>query len=455
MKTFYDIHVHAMNLSHPNLTAYLFREDLISSLIDENVNLLTRLYLVGAAFASKRFLKKQIEKVLTSGTPSPKDIVANCLSFFEIPLEYQFLVLEHFLKAGNPSVLNSQNQLEIDGTCYDKILLCPLVIDFGYKNITNSVFYNLTPKRPVTNQVGDLLYAIRTYYRFNLKIENSKMRLLPEIDDFQNCKHEKLFEIYPFMGLDTRNYDIVDVENLLEKYFCNFTKEESGETRKKRLFEKMGHLDSNMYRKEKGIYADLFAGIKVYPQLGFDPYPDDEKEKEKVLLLYERCVEKRIPIISHCSDGGFKVGDYDSLTSPEGKWKKVLEKYPDLTLNFAHFGSESKSDKQQWRNAIIALTKKYPNVYSDISCNNAKREYYDELEDLFQPVPDKTNKNAPSIPNPELHKKMLYGSDFSIHLLASKVNSYNDYLKAFKDANLSHKEELCEINPKRFIFGEG
>jgi hypothetical protein len=29
MRTFYDIHVHALNLSHPNLTAYLFREDLI------------------------------------------------------------------------------------------------------------------------------------------------------------------------------------------------------------------------------------------------------------------------------------------------------------------------------------------------------------------------------------------------------------------------------------------
>jgi len=454
MKTFYDIHVHAMNLNHPNLTAYLFRKDLISGLIDKNVNCLIRLYLLVATFASKRFLKKQVEKMLSSGSPSPKGIVANCLSFFEIPLEYQFLVLEYFMRAGEPKVINSKNQIEIDGTLYDKILLCPLVIDFGYKNITNSIFYNLTPKRPITNQVGDLLYAIRTYYRFNLKIEDDKMKLLPEIHDFQNCKHEKIFEIYPFMGLDTRNYDFADVEDLLEKYFCNFTKEESGETRHKRLFNKMGQLDSNMYRKETGIYADVFAGIKVYPQLGFDPYPEENKEQEKVKLLYQKCVEKRIPIITHCSDGGFKVGDYDSLTSPEIKWKKVLDKYPELTLNFAHFGSESKPDKRQWRNAIIALTKEYPNVYSDISCNSAKQEYYDELEQLFHPILNKNNKYVPSIPNPELHKKMLYGSDFSIHLLASKVNSYNDYLKAFSKAQLSFKNDLCETNPKRFLFGK-
>ena len=452
MKTFYDIHMHAMNLSHPNLSAYLFREDLISGLIDDNINPLTRLYLLGASLASKKFLKKTVNKMLTSGNPSPMDVVGNCLSFFEIPLEYQFLVLEHFLKAGTPKMVNEKKQIEINGNRYDKMVLCPLVIDFGYKNITKSIFYNLTPKRPVTNQVGDLLYAIRTYYRFNLEIKDKKMCLSEEIDNFQERKREKLFEIYPFMGLDTRNYTLKDIKKMLTKYFCNFNKNELGKTRRKRLFTKMGKLDSNMYRDDSE-YADIFAGIKLYPQLGFDPYPDEKEEKKKVELLYNFCSKRRIPMITHCSDAGFKVGNYDHLTSPEGKWKEALEEHKKLTLNFAHFGAETKSKNREWRNAIIALTKQYPNVYTDISCNDTTPEYYKELDALFHPQRNKKAKYMPAGPNPELYKKILFGSDFSINLLASKVNSYNEYLKAFQVSKLSHKDYLCEFNPERFLFG--
>lgn len=453
MKTFYDIHMHALNLNHPNLSAYLFKDGLIDQLIDENVGPLARLGLFGAVFASKNFIKKKIIKFLTTGNPSPKDIVGNCLSFFEIPLEYQFLVLEYFMKTGSPNIFNAQGKIAVNGTSYDKIVLCPLVIDFGYKNIAQSIFYNLSPKKPIANQVGDLFYAIRTYYRFNLELKGKKIDLSTEIVDFNMHKHEKLFEIYPFMGLDTRNYELQELETLFAKYFRNFSKTESGETRRSRMFAQMGTLDSNMYGRDID-YSDAFAGIKLYPQLGFDPYPNDPEELKKVRFLYQYCIDKRIPIITHCSDAGFKVGEFDSLTSPEGKWKKVLAEYQELTLNFAHFGSESKSDKRQWRNAIIALTKQYENVYTDISCNNTKPEYYDELETLLNPTTKNKFKYAPPISNPELHKKVLYGSDFSINLLSSKINSYNEYLKAFMDARLSSKNDLCESNPEKFLFGK-
>ncbi len=451
MKTFYDIHMHVLNLSHPNLSSYLFQEGLIDRLIDGNINVLTRLGLVGAAlFLPNRLLKKIVNRKLTSGHPSPKDVVGNCLSFFEIPTEYQLLVLEHFLKSGQPNNFNAQKHLEINGTTYDKILLCPLVIDFGYKNIENSVFYNLTPKRPVINQVSDLLHAIHIYYRFHLDVneQQKKMKLLPMTSDYNARKHEKLFEIYPFMGIDTRNYHFTDIKRFLNNYFGNFSDTESGKARRERLFEKMGMLNGSMYRKNIDA-ADIFAGIKLYPQLGFDPYPDNARSLKKVQYLYRFCVERRIPIITHCSNSGFKVGDYNAFTHPE-KWAKVLEQYPDLTLNFAHFGAESKSNQRQWRNHIIDLTRQYKNVYTDISCNNMTPEYYKELADLLQP---KANKKI-NVANPELYKRVLYGSDFSINLLASKTNSYNEYLKCFADAGLPHANDLCEYNPERFLFGE-
>ena len=444
MSTFYDIHAHAFNLSHPHLSSFLIREDLIDNLIDEAFGGKTRGNLFLASIAPKNTIKKVIGKKLASF----KEQVNNTLAFYEVPLEYQLLVLDHFLKSGSPAVFNEKKQIEIGDKAYNKIVLCPLVIDFGYKSIPKNekdgVFYNLTPKRPIVNQVGDLLYAIRTYYRFNLVInsETKKMNLSPEIPDFETRKNEKLFEIYPFMGLDTRNYTLEQVQDMLEKYFKNFTKDESAETRRKRLFEKMGKLDSNMYVSTPDYYTDIFAGIKLYPQIGFDPYPDDVEEREKVDVLYQFCIDKRIPIISHCSDGGYKVGDYDALTAPAGRWKKVLEAYPELTLDFAHFGSQKNDKKATWRNAIIDLVGKYPNVYSDISCNDATANYYNELEKLFN------GKNS------ALQEKLLYGSDFSINLLVVKIKSYNEYLKAFLNAKLSYKNNLCELNPKRFLFGK-
>jgi len=453
MRTFYDIHVHALNLNHPNLSAYLFQDKLIDKLIDDNLGFVARLGLFGAAFLTKNTLKKKINALLTSGEHSPKDIMENCLSFFEIPLEYQFLVLDYFLKTGLPKVLNNENQITINGTVYDKILLCPLIMDFGYKNIAKGVYYNLTPKRPIANQVGDLLYAIRTYYRFNLSIENKKMKLSKEIPDFETHKGEKLFEIYPFMGLDTRNYSLSEVERLLNKYFSNFSKTESGDTRRKRLFEKMGKLDSNMYAVDRD-YSDVFAGIKLYPQLGFDPYPTSAVELEKVNFLYQFCIDRRIPITAHCSDGGFKIGDSDILTSPLGKWKKVLEKYPLLTLNFAHFGAEAKSDKRLWRNAIVDLINDKNNLYADISCYEINSEYSEELESLLSSSSNIKMKNLPAKHNPNLYKRVLYGSDFSINLFAAKSTSYNEYLENFIKAKISYKNDLCEYNPQRFLFGE-
>ena len=439
--------MHAFNLNHPSLSEFLTKEDLIDSLIDQNFDFSVRRKLVGAAiFCTKNFIKKKINEMLNSGNPSLKDRLGNTLSFFEIPLEYQFLILDYFIKNGLPIVYNQNKQIVIGETAYDKIVLCPLVMDFGFKNIPkkekNGVSYNLTPKRPIVNQIGDLLYAIRTYYRFELEIDekNKKMDLSNEILDFDNKKHQKLFEIYPFVGLDTRNYPLDVLKKILEKYFKNFTRNESGETRRKRLFAKMGKLDSNMYNPTPDYYTDIFAGIKLYPQMGFAPYPSDAEELVKVQYVYQFCIDRRIPITTHCSAGGFKTGNNNDLTNPATQWKSVLAQFPELTLNFAHFGSQK--NNYEWRNSIINLTRTYSNVYTDISCNDMTAAYYNDLAKLFN---DK---------NPQLQERVLFGSDFSINMLSNEVRSYNHYLEAFIKSNVTHKNNLCEYNPKRFLFGD-
>ncbi|GHT11850.1 hypothetical protein FACS189426_14350 [Bacteroidia bacterium] len=454
-KRFYDTHMHVFDLSHPNLSAFILKKDLIDSVI-KSIKWWWRLLLVpvgalvgvlvgalGAVCPNK--LRDMIWWFLTkkdNNGKSSMDKISDTLSFFEIPHEYQFLVMDELLARNNP--LNG---------LYDKIVLCPLIIDFGYKNLDrDGGNFNFSPKHPIAKQTGDLLYAIRTYYRFNLKIENGKLNLDREIPDWQTKKSEKQFEIYPFMGLDTRNYDEPkDIQKLLDKYFSKFSNEPA-EERRKRLFEKAGTLSGNMYgdsedykAKNNGDvidYSDAFAGIKVYPQLGFDPYPNDQEELKKVKCLYKTCIEKRIPIITHCSDGGYKTGDNDGLTSPD-KWEKVLTNgFHNLTLNFAHFGSQ-KDKKTKWRNKIIDLTRTYPNVYTDISCNDMKPEYYSSLE--------KDIRNSA-----HLREKVLFGSDFSINLLVTDTKQYSDNLRNFiesKNLSSSYKTDLCEVNPEVFLFG--
>jgi len=464
--------MHAFNLSHPSLSVFLQRSDLLDSLFKSPPDTKSQaatlwcflrkimgyllivigiLILVPIAIVvlpifllfKKKILKRFAQFILNISVV--KDSIGKAmrtLTFFEIPLEYQFIVLDYYLKS-KIEYFEDEKHIVMGNTAYNKIVLCPLVIDFGRKNIPDGVFYRYTPKSPIANQVGDLLYAIRTYYRFNVNVMDDKMHLSTEIFDWENRKAEKLFEIYPFMGLDTKNYDDWNgLEILLDKYFYEFEASDSPKIRRERLFNKMGKLDSNMYIKTEGHYHNVFAGIKLYPQLGFDPYPDAPEEFEKVKNLYLYCIKKRIPITTHCSDGGYKVAENNHLTSPLGKWKKVLEQkeFEELTLNFAHFGSQ-KGKQTEWRNAIIELTKKYPNVYTDISCNDMTDEYYNNLGKLFNSA------------NPQLHKKVLFGSDFSINLLVTEAYSYNHYLETFSDAELPYKTELCELNPERFLFG--
>jgi predicted TIM-barrel fold metal-dependent hydrolase len=55
--------------------------------------------------------------------------------------------------------------------------------------------------------------------------------------------------------------------------------------------------------------------------------------------LFELCIEHDVPIISHASDGNGFGPDYGRRASPWGWWR-VLEEYPELRLDLAHFGHD-------------------------------------------------------------------------------------------------------------------
>lgn len=120
-----------------------------------------------------------------------------------------------------------------------------------------------------------------------------------------------------------------------------------------------------------------FAGIKLYTPAGFSPTDPILMGNSKQKGVYEFCIENNIPITVHNSNSGFACfskflrvrGDvynhnvvtpmnevvkfhYDffSLKAADAikerarylnhpkLWEKVLQKFPALTINFAHFG---------------------------------------------------------------------------------------------------------------------
>ena len=135
----------------------------------------------------------------------------------------------------------------------------------------------------------------------------------------------------------------------------------------------------NLKQKLLGDNAK-FAGIKLYAPAGFSPTDPVLMGTKKQKGVYQFCIENNIPITAHNSNAGFaclstilKVrGDVllnDSIVRPKNPikfenkffsrkaaeaiserakilnhprlWALVLKKYPDLTINFAHFGGSS------------------------------------------------------------------------------------------------------------------
>jgi predicted TIM-barrel fold metal-dependent hydrolase len=185
--------------------------------------------------------------------------------------------------------------------------------------------------------------------------------------------------------------------------------------------ERKGMLDIvKRYIEEKG-----FSGLKLYPPLGY--YPFDERLNE----IYAYAEKYRLPITTHCARGGVfykgeitgdmlihpKTGQHiklqknkfftDIYTDP-GNYEYVLQQFPNLKINLAHFGGCDEWQKYldtslentgaTWFEKICALIRKYQSVYADIS-------YTMFSEDLFSLF-------KLSLEDETLRSKILYGSDF-------------------------------------------
>ncbi len=411
---FYDIHCHAMNLSHPCMLAFVnrcvraLREITLNELM-RSINSLTRIKIIKELFEMVGSYKE----------------AKNLLAVMENDSGGVFLLMEDCLcgKYGfTPPLLKTETGLKIGETTYSKAVLTPLIMDFDGDNgrggsLNSGSYYNQPARKPVTEQIIDLFNGINKY--------NAKSEL-------------SFFEIYPFLGINTRNFTPKKLEAILEQYFDGYKPSRAA----------LAAASAKFDGEVKKLGANSFAGIKVYPPLGFDPWPeDDPRELSKVEMLYSACEAKHIPITAHCNDEGFAtctIAEAEKFTSP-ARWEKALKHYPQLKLNLAHFGRKSDAAFSEWSNKICSLIYKYENVYTDLSFNGFDPAYYAGLKIFLNKLP---RKMADIVP-----QRILFGSDFMMSLL--KIESYSKYLSYFSQTphlDETTKNDLCSLNPAKFLF---
>jgi len=426
---FYDIHCHALNLSHPNFMLFIKRLALFHG---------------KGNFEDWCVLLKQL--VVALRKTGHNDRIMNLLSVMERDIGELLALMEKDL-----ALLRGGGHLRVGGEEIATVVLTPLMIDFGKKELERypDIYYKELSRKPIRDQVIDLFNGIRDHRE---RTRNGK----------------RFLEVYPFLGLNTANYELesteksIGLKELLNMYFSKFTKGE-GDRRRQKLSELSGTFTEADRDKSYSC-----AGIKVYPPLGFDPWPiaggrghkNARNEQNKVEYLYEFCVDRDIPITAHCNDAGFMADKVpiETYTAPK-RWGEVLgdKKFEKLRLNLAHFGGQDRCGarlknalglSRPWRKDVVRLILEHENVYSDFSYIGTTMDWYDSLRGLLD-----VHAGEPRSAE-KLKSRILFGSDFMINLLATR--SYKDYVGLFLGKNpLDELEKFrfCSENPERFLFG--
>jgi hypothetical protein len=222
-----------------------------------------------------------------------------------------------------------------------------------------------------------------------------------------------------------RNSDLFDAKGIVA---CPLSIDFSGDSTNKKLGDQEYDLQDSINFCNKIEFIKFLPttsghGLKIYPPMGVDV------EDMGHLPIFAIANDRHIPITTHCSDGGFfSIKNKRVELSNPKKWKNILQKFPNLKVNFAHLGGLRSS----WVRTIGELMDKYPNVYSDVSS---------VLSD-----PWKCKRYVNKLPI----DRILFGSDWYM----SKLDciSYSDMCYNFLEQfGIDAIEKMVCHNPRSFL----
>jgi len=358
----------------------------------------------------------------------------------------------------------------------------PLMLDLTYASVSpflENDEENEEKIKTITRSINEkVLKAIKSlsgaksskmlnlFEKIQFKLDLGKKNIFKDnyeiqIQDFEALKEALPDRVYPFFSIDPRR----DSE---------FKHGVLGEIKK--------HVGQNK----------TFAGLKLYTALGYSPTDPVLYDNSKGQSVYSWCQRHNIPITVHCGYSGFShtlkrnvvhgdiyyppagqvipmkhlsednvleyqygIFDFDEMVKERQiylnhpkLWRKVLEKYPRLRINFAHMGGNRQVakyanglDTGYWTKEILSLVYDYKNAYTDLSFMTPVENPPLTHEILYEKV-------YSNLPN-KIKKKIMWGSDF--FMLDLGETDLSRYLNQFETAFGKDFKRISYENTRRFL----
>ncbi len=171
--------------------------------------------------------------------------------------------------------------------------------------------------------------------------------------------------------------------------------------------EKQGYVGVKLYPPMGFLPAENASSGLKYPKRATEELPDFARKLDAALdLLYAWADKKNVAVLAHATNSWGAGPDYGSRASPAG-WRPVLEKYPKLRLNLAHFGG-FREDPDPWEEIVGSMLKDDRHLYTDLSYLSEALPSASEHQ--RQRIADKLKVWIEDYPIG--NQRILYGSDY-------------------------------------------
>lgn len=196
-------------------------------------------------------------------------------------------------------------------------------------------------------------------------------------------------------------------------------------------------------RVQDAVLNRGFAGVKLYPPMGFRPddnraisfaHANDRVRRnpptgraldQALAALYAWCEAEDVPIATHASHSMGAGPDTEKYSAP-WLWRSVLHDHPGLRVNLAHFGGFGRHNPQSWQQQLGALMADDAQLFFDTG-------YWDRAARDHSERPDGPLASTRSFLQqfPTAGRRMMYGSDW--HMIAREPdhNAYHGQMRDF------------------------
>jgi predicted TIM-barrel fold metal-dependent hydrolase len=229
---------------------------------------------------------------------------------------------------------------------------------------------------------------------------------------------------------------------------------------------------SSLELAKEAVRNKGFIGVKVYNTIGYRPLGNTRVDRQRRRIfsrnrleryavftgeqfdevlsdLYRFCQREQVPITAHCVHNGIEAypGASFDFGSPE-YWRAVLDAYPRLHVNLAHFGwsrpeeyvpqsrwsrfvqslravarlRRPDGDGGTWVQQIADMLGEYPNLFADVAHH---RIIDDDDLPKFREAYAAMCRDHPGV----IQRKLLFGIDW--HVIA-RADHYTEFLERYR-----------------------